>query len=70
MTERCGYACRTRRASWESHQTLRCQMAAGHDGAHEWRDGAGRLVVWFADGPQQKPDETTRYRFGRALEEK
>ena len=44
----------------------RCQKDAGHDGMHEWNDGAARSVYWFGEA-DKKPD-ITRGRFGRWVE--
>jgi hypothetical protein len=42
--------------------THRCQKPAGHDGAHEWSNGAGRTVIWYGEARKQEDD--TRYRYG------
>jgi len=63
----CNYVTRVKRG-FERH-SIRCQKPAGHEGAHENKDDAGRTVLWFSDSPQTQPEDTTRYRFGRWLEE-
>lgn len=62
---RCEAHTRFKPTQYESHHTVRCQLDKGHEGLHTWTRDA-RSVYWA--GPETKPDETTRLRFGRWLE--
>lgn len=63
---RCAAHTRFKPTRYDSHHTVQCQLDSGHEGMHLWQREA-RSVYWC--GPEVKPDETTRYRFGRWLED-
>lgn len=63
MPDRCHAETRIKRTHYGEPHTYRCQKDSGHDGAHEWADGAThREVIWYGEARRQ--DENNRHRFG------
>ena len=61
MADRCIAETRSKPTHYASPHTYRCQLEAGHEGPHRWRE-EGHEKLWF--GAAHKAEQPTRFRFG------
>jgi hypothetical protein len=61
MGDRCPGETRFKPLKYESNHTVRCQLDAGHEGMHLWKQDV-RTVYWGGDAKLMESD--TRYRYG------
>lgn len=62
----CPAKARHRIVKYGEPHTFPCQLPAGHDGPHEHKRDT-RTVIWFGDA---KPEDNTKLRFGKWLEDR